>query len=37
VTEDGKPKNPAKAHGWKANYLDVRAPVKFNEAFAPAR
>lgn len=35
VTSDGKPKNPAKAHSWKANYYDVRALVKFIEAFTP--
>ena len=33
VAEDGTPKNPAKAHNWKANYHDVRALVKFVEAF----
>jgi mannose/cellobiose epimerase-like protein (N-acyl-D-glucosamine 2-epimerase family) len=33
VTADGKPKSPAKAHNWKANYHDVRAIVKFVEAF----
>jgi len=33
VTEDGQMKNPAKAHNWKANYHDVRAIVKFIEAF----
>jgi mannobiose 2-epimerase len=36
VTADGQPKSPAKAHAWKANYHDVRALVKFVEAF-PAR
>lgn len=36
VTPDGKPKNPAKAHSWKANYHDVRAQVKFIETFAPS-
>ncbi|HLH52149.1 MAG TPA: AGE family epimerase/isomerase [Verrucomicrobiae bacterium] len=35
VTADGKPKSPAKAHNWKANYHDVRAMVKFIEAFGP--
>ena len=35
VEEDGKPKNPAKAHSWKANYHDVRALVKFIDAFSP--
>ncbi len=33
VTAEGQPKNPAKAHNWKANYHDVRAMVKFIEAF----
>jgi len=33
VTADGKPKVTAKAHNWKANYHDVRAIVKFVEAF----
>lgn len=37
VAADGAPKNPAKAHSWKANYHDVRALVKFVEAFAPTR
>jgi cellobiose epimerase len=36
VTAEGKPKNTAKAHSWKANYHDVRALVKFIETF-PAR
>ena len=36
VASDGKPKSTAKAHNWKANYHDVRAMVKFIEAFAPA-
>jgi mannobiose 2-epimerase len=35
VEEAGKPKSPAKAHSWKANYHDVRALVKFIDAFAP--
>jgi mannobiose 2-epimerase len=35
VAADGQPVNPAKAHNWKANYHDVRAMVKFIEAFAP--
>ena len=35
VTADGKVKNPAKAHNWKANYHDVRALVKLIDAFAP--
>jgi mannobiose 2-epimerase len=33
VTAEGKPKRTAKAHNWKANYHDVRALVKFVEAF----
>lgn len=33
VAADGTPKNTAKAHAWKANYHDVRAMVKFVEAF----
>jgi mannobiose 2-epimerase len=33
VTAEGKPKSTAKAHHWKANYHDVRAVVKFIEAF----
>ncbi len=36
VTADGKPKAAGKAHNWKANYHDVRAIVKFVDAFAPA-
>ena len=35
VSADGKPKVAAKAHNWKANYHDVRAIVKFVEAFDP--
>jgi len=35
VTADGKPKSAGLAHAWKANYHDVRALVKFVEAFAP--
>ncbi len=35
VAADGRPKVTAKAHSWKANYHDVRAIVKFVEAFAP--
>ncbi|HWQ92242.1 MAG TPA: AGE family epimerase/isomerase, partial [Clostridia bacterium] len=31
---DGTPKTRAKAHNWKANYHDVRALVKFVEAFS---
>jgi len=34
VAADGQPKNPAKAHNWKANYHDVRAILKFVEAFS---
>lgn len=33
VRADGTPKVTAKAHNWKANYHDVRAMVKFVEAF----
>jgi mannobiose 2-epimerase len=33
VAADGTPKRRAKAHNWKANYHDVRAIVKFIEAF----
>ncbi|MEI7730150.1 MAG: AGE family epimerase/isomerase [Verrucomicrobiota bacterium] len=33
VTSEGNPKSPGKAHAWKANYHDVRAMVKFMEAF----
>lgn len=33
VAAEGKPKNTSKAHNWKANYHDVRAIVKFIEAF----
>lgn len=33
VAADGQPKSTAKAHNWKANYHDVRAIVKFIEAF----
>ena len=33
VTAEGKPKSTGKAHSWKANYHDVRALVKFVEAF----
>ncbi|MFA6564793.1 MAG: AGE family epimerase/isomerase [Verrucomicrobiia bacterium] len=33
VLADGQPKNTSKAHNWKANYHDVRALVKFVEAF----
>lgn len=34
VTAEGKPRSTAKAHNWKANYHDVRALVKFIDAFA---
>jgi mannose/cellobiose epimerase-like protein (N-acyl-D-glucosamine 2-epimerase family) len=33
VTAAGQPARTAKAHSWKANYHDVRAIVKFIEAF----
>lgn len=33
VLADGQPRNASKAHNWKANYHDVRALVKFVEAF----
>ena len=33
VRADGTPKVTAKAHNWKANYHDVRALVKFVDAF----
>jgi mannose/cellobiose epimerase-like protein (N-acyl-D-glucosamine 2-epimerase family) len=33
VKAEGTPKVTAKAHNWKANYHDVRAMVKFSEAF----
>lgn len=36
LTADGKVKNPAKAHNWKANYHDVRALIMFVEAFPPS-
>jgi mannobiose 2-epimerase len=36
VNADGTPRSSAKAHNWKANYHDVRAIVKFVEAFGPA-
>lgn len=36
VTADGRPKATGKAHNWKANYHDVRAMVKFIEAFDPS-
>jgi mannobiose 2-epimerase len=37
VAADGTPKVTAKAHNWKANYHDVRAMVKFVEAFEQRR
>ena len=37
VTVDGNPKRTGLAHSWKANYHDVRALVKFIEAFPPER
>ncbi len=37
VTAEGKPKVPAKAHNWKANYHDVRAMIKYEEAFSSSR
>jgi len=33
VTAEGNPKVTAKAHNWKANYHDVRAMIKFIDAF----
>jgi mannobiose 2-epimerase len=33
VAADGRPLRTAKAHSWKANYHDLRAIVKFIEAF----
>ncbi len=36
VAADGSRKRTAKAHNWKACYHDVRAMVKFIEAFLPA-
>lgn len=33
VTREGEPKNTSKANNWKANYHDLRAIVKFVEAF----
>lgn len=35
VSADGSHENTAKAHNWKANYHDVRAIVKFIQAFLP--
>ena len=37
VTADGRPKDTTKANSWKANYHDVRAMVKFVEAFTPVK
>ncbi len=37
VTAEGRPKGTGKAHSWKANYHDVRALVKFIDAFDPSR
>jgi mannose/cellobiose epimerase-like protein (N-acyl-D-glucosamine 2-epimerase family) len=34
VAADGTPKDNTEANNWKANYHDVRAMVKFEEAFA---
>jgi cellobiose epimerase len=34
VTAEGQPKSASKANNWKANYHDVRALVKFIEAFS---
>ena len=34
VSADGKPKDTTKANSWKANYHDVRAMLKFVDAFA---
>jgi len=36
VTAEGKPRSTGLAHSWKANYHDVRALVKFIEAFLQA-
>ena len=36
VTADGKFKATGKAHNWKANYHDVRAMLKFTDAFRPS-
>lgn len=35
VKPDGSPDRTDKAHNWKANYHDVRALLKFADAFAP--
>lgn len=37
VTADGQPKNTALAHNWKANYHDLRALLKFVDAFKSAQ
>lgn len=37
VTSEGAPKAPGLAHNWKANYHDVRALVKFVDAFDPQK
>jgi hypothetical protein len=34
VAADGKPRDTTKANSWKANYHDVRAMMKFIDAFA---
>jgi len=34
VAVDGKPKDTTLANSWKANYHDVRAVMKFIDAFA---
>lgn len=36
LTADGTPKASVKASSWKANYHDVRALVKFVEAYGDA-
>ena len=37
VAADGHPKRPDLAHNWKANYHDVRAMLKFIDAYANPR
>lgn len=37
VTADGRPKDTAKANSWKTNYHDVRAMLKFVQAFDTQR
>jgi mannobiose 2-epimerase len=37
VAADGRPKDTTLANSWKANYHDVRAMLKFVEAFAQAK